>query len=147
MAQVDTFGNASYNADCRLCSFPILLLGEDIVFMFAINFYSDAYADMLKKGRKTATIRLGDKSDKYRSGQLVWITVGRKYGARQKLFTAIIDSVNVKLASELTPREIEKESPELRRPEDVLNLLSRIYDRAVTLDDPITIVQFSRVIE
>ena len=115
--------------------------------MFAINFYSEAYADMLRKGRKTATIRLGDRSDKYRSGQLVWVTVGRKYGARQKLFTAIVDAVTVKSASELTPREIEKESPELRRSEDVLNLLSRIYDRAVTPDDLVTIVQFSRVME
>ena len=115
--------------------------------MFAINFYSEAYADMLKKGRKTATIRLGDRSDKYRSGQIVWITVGRKYGPRQKLFNAIIDSVTVKPASELTPREIEKESPELRRAEDVLNLLSRVYDRGVNPDDLVTVVHFSRVLE
>ncbi|MHB0999534.1 MAG: ASCH domain-containing protein [Armatimonadota bacterium] len=115
--------------------------------MFAINFYSEAYADMLKKGRKTATIRLGDKSDKYQSGQIVWVTVGRKYGTRQKIFTAIIDNVTVKHASELTPREIEKESPELRHPEDIINLLSRIYDRPVTSDDMVTIVQFSKVIE
>ncbi|MCL6520077.1 MAG: ASCH domain-containing protein [Armatimonadota bacterium] len=115
--------------------------------MFAINFYSEAYADMLRKGRKTATIRLGDKSDKYRSGQLVWITVGRKYGPRQRLFTAIIDSVTVKRASELTPREVEKESPELRHVEDVINLLSRIYDRPVTPEDLVTIVHFSRVME
>ena len=115
--------------------------------MFAINFYSEAYADMLKKGRKTATIRLGDRSDKYRSGQIVWITVGRKYGPRQKVFNAIIDSVTVKSASELTPREIEKESPELRRVEDVLNLLSRVYDRAVSPEDRVTVVHFSRVNE
>ncbi|MHB0913742.1 MAG: ASCH domain-containing protein [Armatimonadota bacterium] len=115
--------------------------------MFAINFYSEAYADMLRRGRKTATIRLGDKSDKYRSGQIVWVTIGRKYGQRQKLFSAIVDSVTVKRASELTPREIEKESPELRRVEEVVNMLSRIYDRAVTLDDPVTIVHFSKVIE
>lgn len=115
--------------------------------MFAINFYSEAYADMLKKGRKTATIRLGDKSEKYRSGQLVWITIGRKYGSRQKLFTAIIDSVNVKPASGLTPREIEKESPEFRHVDDVLNLLSRVYDRAVTPEDTVTIVQFSKIYE
>ena len=115
--------------------------------MFAINFYSDAYADMLRKGRKTATIRLGDKADKYRSGQIVWITVGRKYGPRQKVFTAIVDSVIVKKVSELTPREIEKESPELRRAEDVISLLSRIYDRVVTIDDLVTVVHFSRVNE
>lgn len=115
--------------------------------MFAINFYSEAYADMLKKGRKTATIRLGDKSDKYQSGQIVWITVGRKFGPRQKLFNAIIDSVVVKPAVELTPREIEKESPELRRSEDVLSLLSRVYDRAVGPDDLITVIHFSMVLE
>lgn len=115
--------------------------------MFAINFYSEAYADMLRSGRKTATIRLGDKSDKYRSGQLVWVTIGRRYGTRQRLFAAIIDSVTVKSASELTPREIEKESPELRRVEEVISLLSRIYDRPITADDPVTIVQFSRVME
>ncbi len=115
--------------------------------MFAINFYSDAYADMLRKGRKSATIRLGDKSDKYRSGQIVWVTIGRKYGVRQKLFNAIIDSVCVKPASELTPREIEKESPELRRAEDVLSLLSRVYDRAVSQDDLVTVVHFSKVLE
>jgi len=115
--------------------------------MFAINFYSEAYADMLRKGRKTATIRLGDKADKYRSGQLVWITIGRKFGPRQKLFTAIIDSVTVKQASELTPREIEKESPELRRTEEVINLLSRIYDRPVSAEDFVTIIHFSKVLE
>jgi hypothetical protein len=115
--------------------------------MFAINFYSEIYADMLKKGRKTATIRLGDKSDKYRSGQIIWITVGRKFGLRQKLFSAIIDSVAVKRISELTPREIEKESPGFRHAEDVINVLSRIYDRAVSADDLVTIVNFSRVME
>jgi len=120
---------------------------EELDLMFAINFYSEAYADMLKKGRKTATIRLGDKAEKYQSGQLVWITVGRKYGPRQKLFTAIIDSVAVKPASELTPREVEKESPELRLVEEIISLLSRIYDRVVSPEDSVTIVHFSKVIE
>jgi hypothetical protein len=115
--------------------------------MFAINFYSEAYADMLRKGRKTATVRLGDKSGKYQSGQVVWVTVGRKYGPRQKLFCAIIDSVTVKTASELTPREIEKESPEFRRVEDIINLLSRMYDCPVSPEDIVTIIQFSRILE
>ena len=45
--------------------------------MFALNFYPEIYADALMRGRKSATIRLGDKSDKYQTGQLVWITVGK----------------------------------------------------------------------
>jgi len=113
--------------------------------MFALNFYLELYGDMLKKGRKTATIRLGDKTDKYRPGQLVWVTVGRRFGPRQKMFTAIIDEVTVKPAGELTTREVEKENPELRLPEEVMTLLSRIYDRVVTPLDLVTVISFSPV--
>jgi hypothetical protein len=115
--------------------------------MFALNFYSEAYADMLKRGRKTATIRLGDKSDKYQPGQLVWITVGRRFGPRQKLFTAIIDEVLTKPAGDLTSREVEKENPEMRLPEEVMTLLSRIYDRIITPLDTVTVISFSPVYE
>jgi hypothetical protein len=115
--------------------------------MFALNFYSELYADMLNKGRKTATIRLGDKSDKYRSGQIVWVTIGRRFGPRQKVFTAIIDQVEVKRAGDLTTREVEKENPELRLPEEVMTLLTRIYDQPVTPLDIVTIIHFSPVWE
>lgn len=115
--------------------------------MFALNFYPELYADALMRGRKGATIRLGDKSDKYRSGQIVWITVGRRYQVRQKLFTAIIDDVTVKRVGELTQTEVEKENLEFRSPEDVMTLLSRIYDRVVTPLDIVTIISFSPVRE
>ena len=49
--------------------------------MYVLNFYSPVFVDQLKRGRKTATIRLGDKSMKYRRGQLVWITVGYRSGS------------------------------------------------------------------
>jgi hypothetical protein len=115
--------------------------------MFALNFYSELYADMLNKGRKTATIRLGDKSDKYRSGQIVWVTIGRRFGPRQKVFTAIIDEVEVKRAGDLTTREVEKENPELRLAEEVMTLLTRIYDHTVTPLDIVTVIHFSPVWE
>lgn len=115
--------------------------------MFALNFYNDLYGDALKKGRKSATIRLGDKSDKYQTGQLVWVTVGQRFGRHHKLFTAILDAVEVKPASALSPRDIQRENPELRSIEDVLPLLSRIYDRPVTGEDIVTIIYFSPVDE
>src|SRR5437870_256956 len=99
--------------------------------MYAINFYSHIYEDMLTRGRKTATIRLGDKSDKYRSGEIVWITVGQRFGRRRKLFTAIIDEVSVKTLAELSPRELERENPEMRTQEELADFLTRIYDRPV----------------
>ena len=115
--------------------------------MFALNFYPELYADALMRGRKSATIRLGDKSDKYRTGQIVWITVGRRYQVRQKLFTAIIDDVIVKKIGDLDMREVEKENLEFRSPEDVMTLLSRIYDRLVTPIDTVSIISFSPVKE
>ena len=115
--------------------------------MFAINFYTQLYEDMLSKGRKTATIRLGDKADKYRPGQLVWITVGNRFGRRRKLFTAIIDSVTVKSLAEVSPREIERENPEMRTHDDLITFMNRIYDRPIGKGDPVTVIFFSIVDE
>ena len=115
--------------------------------MFALNFYTDLYGEALKKGRKTVTIRLGDKRDKYRRGQIVWVTVGQRYARRKNLFCAIIDTIEVKPAGELSPRDIQRENPEFRTQEEVISLLSRIYGRAVTEEDTVTVIYFSPVDE
>jgi hypothetical protein len=115
--------------------------------MFALNFYSEVYGELIRSGRKTATIRLGDKSGKYQSGQVIWITLGRRFGARLRLSAAIIDAVTVKRAGELSPREIEKENPEMRTVEDVLILLERLYGRPVTELDTVTVIHFSPIHE
>ena len=44
--------------------------------MQVLNFYSRIFADQLKRGRKTATIRLGDKSHKYKKNTAVLVTIG-----------------------------------------------------------------------
>ena len=115
--------------------------------MFVLNFYSPVFVDQLKRGRKTATIRLGDKSMKYRRGQLVWITVGYRHEPREKVFTAVIDEVEVKRVRELSPRDIEHDNPEFRRVEEEVNFLEQIYSRPVAEDDVITVIRFSQVIE
>jgi len=56
--------------------------------MYALNFYSSIVADQLRSRRKTATIRLGDKSGKYKKGMVVQILVGQRYGPREKIFDA-----------------------------------------------------------
>lgn len=115
--------------------------------MFALNFYNDLYGDVLKNHRKTATIRLGDKSDKYKEGMLTWVTVGPRFGRRQKLYTAILDRVEVKTIGELSPRDIERENPEFRSQDDVIEMLSRIYGEFITPEHRITVIYFSRVDE
>lgn len=115
--------------------------------MYALNFYTDLYGDVLRNNRKTVTIRLGDKADKYQTGMVVWVTIGPRFGRRQKLYSAILDRVEVKPISELSPRDIERENPEFRSQDDVLNVLSRIYGDLVTPDHLVTVIYFSRIDE
>jgi hypothetical protein len=115
--------------------------------MFALNFYSELYEEALRSGRKSATIRLGDKSDKYRAGQIVWVTVGQRFGRRHRLFSAIVDSVDVRLVSDLSPRDISKENPEFRSVDEVLHLLRRIYGPEVSMEDTVSVIYFSPVSE
>ncbi|MBS1716709.1 MAG: RNA-binding protein [Armatimonadetes bacterium] len=115
--------------------------------MFALNFYSDLYGDVLRNHRKTVSIRLGDKREKYHEGSIVWVTIGPRFGRRQKLYSAILDRVEVKKVSELSPRDIERENPEFRTQNDVLEMLSRIYGNLITPEHTVTVVYFSRVDE
>ena len=115
--------------------------------MQVLNFYSTIFADQLKRGRKTATIRLGDKSHKYRKNQLVLITIGFQYSPREKIFEAVIDQVDVKRVAELSPRDIEHDNPEFRRHDEMQHFLEQIYGRSVARDDTVTIVRFSAVVE
>lgn len=115
--------------------------------MYALNFYSDLYGDVLRNNRKTVTIRLGDKTAKYDTGMIVWVTVGPRFGRRQKLYSAILDRVEVKTVAELSPRDIERENPEFRSQNDVLAMLSRIYGELITPDHRVTVIYFSRVDE
>ena len=115
--------------------------------MYVLNFYSPVFVDPLKRGRKTATIRLGDKSNKYRKGEVVLITVGFQHSPREKIFEAVIDAVEVKRVSELSPRDVEHDNPEFRRLEETVHFLEQIYGRAVEQDDTVTVVRFSAIVE
>ena len=84
---------------------------------------------------------------KYRRGQLVWITVGFRHEPREKVFTAVIDDVEVKRVRELSPRDIEHDNPEFRRVEDTIHFLEQIYGREIGADDIVTVIRFSQVIE
>ena len=115
--------------------------------MQVLNFYSTIFADELKRGRKTATIRLGDKRHKYRKNQVVLVTVGYQYSPREKLFHAVIDNVEVKRVKDLSPRDIEHDNPEFRRVDEMIHFLEQIYGRKVSMEDTVTVVRFSQIIE
>ncbi len=151
--------------------------------MQVLNFYSTIFADQLKRGRKTATIRLGDKSHKYRKNQAILVTIGYQHSPREKIFDAVVDAVDVKRVSdlsprdiehdnpefrrvdetvhfleqiygrevkrvkELSPRDIEHDNPEFRRTEELVHFMEQIYGRDVSLEDTVTVVRFSAILE
>ena len=123
----------------------LLAVGRPVETMYAINFYSPVVADQLRSQRKTATIRLGDKSAKYRKGMVVQVLVGTRYSPREKVFDAVIDKVEVKQLLELSPREIEHDNPEIRRWEDMAGWLSQLYNREVIGTDTVTVIRFSQI--
>ena len=114
--------------------------------LYALNFFSPAFVDQLKRGRKTATIRLGDKSAKYKKGMIVTVLVGVRYGQREKIFDAVIDKVEVKTLAELSPREIEHDNPEIKRPDEMAMFLSQLYNRDVGESDTVTVIHFSEIV-
>ena len=113
--------------------------------MYALNFYSPIVADQLRSHRKTATIRLGDKSRKYKKGMVVQVLVGARYGPRDKIFDAVIDKVEVKPLAQLSPKEIEHDNPEARRPEELATFLGQLYNREISQDELVTLIRFSEI--
>lgn len=115
--------------------------------MRALNFYSSNYHSQLVCRRKTCTIRLGDKTHKYAEGDIVWVTVGKRFAQKKKIYTAAIDRVLVKPICQLTAEDLQGENPDLANVDDLLVFLRSIYDKALTLTDTVTVVYFSEIIE
>ena len=112
---------------------------------FALNFYSPIVEAQLRSHRKTATIRLGDKSRKYQKGMIVSVLVGARFGPRQHVFDAVVDKVEVKTIDELSPNEIEHDNPEIRHQEELCKFLGQLYNREVTAGDTVTVIRFSAI--
>ena len=118
------------------------MIGEPL---YALNFYSPIVENQLRSGRKSATIRLGDKSAKYRKGMVVQVLCGNRFSPRERIFDAVIDKVEVKTLAELSPREIEHDNPEIRRTEEMAHFLGQLYNREVSDDATVTVIRFSQI--
>jgi hypothetical protein len=114
--------------------------------MYALNFYTPMVADQLRTGRKSATIRLGDKSGKYKKGMIVQVLCGSRYSPRERIFDAVIDKVEVKTLGELSPREIEHDNPEIRRTDEMAHFLGQLYNRDIGPGDVVTVIRFSQIL-
>lgn len=115
--------------------------------MRALNFYSANYHSQLVCRRKTCTIRLGDKTNKYSEGDIIWITVGKRFAPKKKIYTAVIDRVLVKPIAQLKMDDLQGENPDLTSIDDLVDFLQSIYDKTLSHADIVTVIYFSEIIE
>ena len=113
--------------------------------MEALNFYNPLVADQLRSRRKTVTIRLGDKSAKYRKGLCLKVLVGQRFGPRTHVFDAVVDKVEVKRLGDVSPRELQHDNPELRTLDEFVVFLGQLYNREVSDEDTVTVIHFSEI--
>jgi len=115
--------------------------------VFALNFISPHNEKLLIARQKSATIRLGDIRNAYPDGSIVWITFGSKYGPKRKLYKAIVDRAIIKKFSDLTTKELAHQNPEIKTIDQLINLFEVIYERKIDIEDTVTVIHFSEIIE
>lgn len=113
--------------------------------MLALNFQSELHEKLLIERKKNYTVRLDDISNIYLENSVVWITVGKKYAPKRKLYTAFLDRVKVKKVSELTKDDLAHQNPDIKSVEELIALFEQIYQKTITEDDLVTVIGFSEI--
>ena len=113
--------------------------------MMALNFRDEKHRKMLLARTKKCTVRLGDVSDRFPEGSIVWITTGERGVPKQKLYTAFLDSVRVKTMGTLTTKDLENQNPEISSREALIADFERIYKRRILPDDTVTVIYFTEI--
>lgn len=115
--------------------------------LLALNFTSERHEQLLKARKKDYTVRLGDISNVYIENSVVWITVGPKYGTKQKLYSAFVDRVKVKKISELTKEDLSHQNPDIESIDELILFLEEVYKKTIYPDDLVTVISFTEIIE
>lgn len=115
--------------------------------MFALNFVSENHEQMLIARTKNCTVRLGDLTTNYPENSIVWVTYGKKFAPKRKLYTAIIDKVYVKHFYQLTAEDLMHQNPDIKSPEDLIAFFQVLYNKTITLNDKVSVIYFSEILE
>ena len=115
--------------------------------MLALNFISPHNEKLLLDRKKNVTIRLSDIRTIYPENSIVSITVGDTFTPRKYLYTAIIDKVHVKRFSELTTQDLSQQNPNIKNVDELIVFFEKTYQRTMHIDDTVSVIHFSEVVE
>ncbi|MDR3559848.1 MAG: RNA-binding protein [Negativicutes bacterium] len=114
--------------------------------MFALNFQWPNHEELLINRKKNCTVRLGDIRDTYPENSMVWITFGKKFASKKKLYLAIIDKVYIKRFADLTTHDLGHQNPEIKSVSELLSYFEKIDGKTVDPDDIVTVIYFSEIL-
>lgn len=115
--------------------------------MMSLNFQYEKHAKLLEARTKTTTVRLGDVRDLYPEGSIVWITTGKKFTPKKKLYAAYLDRVRVKTMETLTSADLNHQNPDITSRDELLADFERIYKRRINMSDVVTVIDFTEIAE
>lgn len=114
--------------------------------MLALNFQSELHEKLLIERKKNYTVRLGDVSNIFVENSVVWVTVGKMYAPKRKLYSAFLDRVKVKQISELTKDDLGHQNPEIKSVEELIAMFEQLYKKTITEEDIVTVISFSEIV-
>ena len=115
--------------------------------MMSLNFQAEKHAKMLAARTNRCTVRLGDVSKQFPENSIVWITTGKKFEPKQRLYTAFLDKVRVKTMADLTSADLGQQNPEINSREELITDFEHIYKKRITMEDTVTVIYFTEVHE
>jgi hypothetical protein len=71
---------------------------------------------------------------------------GVRFSPREHVFDAVIDKVEVKPLSDVSPREIEHDHPGIRHMDEMITFLGQLYNREIGPDELVTVIRFSQIL-
>lgn len=115
--------------------------------MMSLNFQYEKHAKLLAERTKTTTVRLGDVSNLYPEGSVVWVTTGKKFSPKKKLYPAYLDRVRVKTMETLTSTDLNRQNPDITSRAELIADFEKIYKRRINMSDTVTVIDFTEIIE
>jgi len=100
------------------------------------------YEELIRSQEKTTTIRLGNKTNHYKIGDEIVITIGWEEKNGVKINHGKITNIYLKKISELNYEDLEGESPDCINKKSVKYVISSIYRKIVNNDDYVTVIKW-----
>ena len=109
--------------------------------MEILNFHHSYEKEIINKTKNT-TVRLGDKTGKYKGNQKVMITVVKHDFRQDKIGEAIIEECFTRQIKDLTEEDLAGESEDVNTKEKLKLALNKLHGLPIGNNTEVTVIKF-----